>query len=208
MKFTLTYDGELRSNAGVKQKWEIRKQFHPQLAELWQIDRSLQKVWAERNWPQGGVLYTEMHHSEEIPQQDLLSDHKYIDLCAPIEKGGRKFIPIVRESFLLNCGLKILFLRKEPPGRVYQGGDMDNRLKTLFDSLAVPAHAEHVLPDQDAPDPMYTLLEDDAAITRVEIETHRLLSRPGGNAHDVRLIIEVDVRVAQPRYYNQAFLGG
>jgi hypothetical protein len=31
MKFTLTYDGELKSNGDPKIKWEIRKRFHPQL---------------------------------------------------------------------------------------------------------------------------------------------------------------------------------
>jgi hypothetical protein len=114
---------------------------------------------------------------------------------------------LVRESYLLTCGLKILFLRKEAPGKVYQGGDLDNRLKTLFDALAVPAHPEQVVADASAPDPIYTLLEDDSAITKVEIETHRLLSRPGANTHEVRLIIDVDVRVAQARIYNQPFLG-
>jgi len=36
------------------------------------------------------------------------------------------------------CGIRVLFLRREPPGRVYQGGDIDGRLKTPFDALAVP----------------------------------------------------------------------
>jgi hypothetical protein len=41
----------------------------------------------------------------------------------------------VRNSFALHCGLKVLFLRKEPPGKVYQGGDIDGRIKTLLDAL-------------------------------------------------------------------------
>ena len=154
-------------------------------------------------------FYMESHHSQESeqPTSPLEPGHAYIDLCAPIEQGGRKFLPIVRETFLLTCSLKVLFLRRGPPGRVYEGGDLDNRLKTLFDALSVPAHPEQVMADEEAPDVMYTLLEDDSAITKIDIETHRLLSRPEANSHEVRLIIEAEVRVAHPRTYNQPFLG-
>lgn len=208
MKLTLTYDGELRSNGDIKQKWAIRKQLHPQLEELWGINPVLKRVLEDRDWPIGGALYSDVHHTESVPiREKTREDERVIDLCAPIEKGGRKFIPLVRDSFLLSCSLKVLFLRKEPPGRVYQGGDLDNRLKTLFDALSVPPHPEHVIADPAAPDPMYTLLEDDAAITKIDIETHQLLSRPEANSHEVRLIIEADVRVAQARIYNQPFLG-
>jgi hypothetical protein len=213
VKFTLTYDGELKSNGGTREKWAIRKALHPQLEELWQIDPTLQRVERDRMWAKGGNWIVDQHHTEEPHPPGDLTDLKleFIDLCAPIEKGRCKFVPLVRDSYLLTCGLKILFLRKEPPGRLYQGGyqggDLDNRLKTLFDALSVPRHAEQVVQDPDAPDPMYTLLEDDGAITKVEIETHRLLTRPGANTHEVRLVIEVDVRISASRTYNQVFLG-
>jgi hypothetical protein len=51
--------------------------------------------------------------------------------------------------------------------------------------------------------PTYCLLEDDSLITGLEIQTQRLLARP----NDVHLLIEVDARVANPRGYNQMFLG-
>lgn len=211
LKFTLTYDGELRSNGGPKEKWDIRKKLHPQLEELWQIDPVLKQVWAERSWPVDAGYYVEPHHSisDEYAESPPVPGANYIDLCAPVEKGKRKFLPLVRETYLLTCALKIIFLRKEPPGRVYQGGDLDNRLKTLLDALSVPAHDEQVVTsDTDAPPVIYTLMQDDSAITRIDVDTHRLLSRPDGNKHDVRLVIEVDVRVAQTRNYNRPFLGG
>jgi hypothetical protein len=34
--------------------------------------------------------------------------------------------------------LNILFLRADIPGKVVQSGDIDNRLKTLFDALRMP----------------------------------------------------------------------
>jgi len=51
-----------------------------------------------------------------------------LDLCASIEKHGAWFKPLVRESHSLHCGLKVLFLRKEQPGKIYQGGDIDGRI--------------------------------------------------------------------------------
>jgi hypothetical protein len=106
----------------------------------------------------------------------------------------------------LKCGLKILFLRKEDAGRVYQGGDLDNRLKTLFDALSVP-QIDQVVEDNSIADPILCLLEDDGLITSVSVETHRLLSNPNASINEVKLIIEVDIGVTQSRLYNQAFLG-
>jgi hypothetical protein len=111
----------------------------------------------------------------------------------------------VRDSLALRCGLKILFLRKEPPGRVYQGGDIDNRLKTLFDSLSVPNRDQAV--DERSDEPIHCLLENDALITRIDVDTQRWLIHPRASKHQVLLAIEVDVRVTDSRLYNQPFLG-
>jgi hypothetical protein len=89
---------------------------------------------------------------------------------------------------------------------VYQGGDLDNRLKTLFDALAVP-NRDQVVQDETIEDPIYVLLEDDAYITKIDVDTHRLLSNPDASRHQVRLIIEVEIAVAEARLYNQPFLG-
>jgi hypothetical protein len=97
-------------------------------------------------------------------------------------------------------------LRKEDAGRIYQGGDLDNRIKTLFDGLSVP-NKDQVIPDPAIDDPIYCLVEDDALITGLEISTHRLLSPPNTSKHDVRLITGVEVSVSQNRLYNGAFLG-
>jgi hypothetical protein len=165
MKFTLTFDGELRSNGTRAEKWKIRQHLHPQLQELWSIHPPLQTL------------------KRDLP-----------NLCAEIERGGRRFLPLVRDTLALRCSLKILFLRKEDAGRVYQGGDLDNGIKTLFDGLSVP-NKDQVIPDQTINDPIYCLVEDDALITGLEISTHRLLSQPAASKHEVRLIIEVDVSV-------------
>lgn len=209
MKFTLVYEGELRSNDRPPRKWEIRKQIHPQLQELWRVNPTLKHVARNSLIPRrgGDFFVTDQHHSfDDTYSLRQTGDPNAMDLCAPIERGGRKFIPLVRDSFALNCALKIIFLRKEEPGRIYQGGDVDNRIKTLFDALSIPSR-EQIISDTSLADPIYCLLEDDRLISGFSVETHRLLSRPGVTEHHVQLIVEVDIRVSQSRVYNHPFLG-
>jgi hypothetical protein len=209
MKFTLTYDGELKSRGSPEQKWEIRQHISPQLEELWKITPALADVAYARHVPVlPGFPVWEVHHSADKSLPPITPpDPSWVDILAPITRSGKKFIPLVRETLALRCGLKITFLRKEEPGKVYQGGDLDNRLKTLFDALAIPSSDQIPANDPLIPDTTYCLMEDDSMISGVDIETHRLLSMPNGSKHEVRLIIEVDVRVMKPRNYNQFFLG-
>jgi hypothetical protein len=62
----------------------------------------------------------------------------------------------------LACGLDILFLRRDMPGvpLIHSGGDIDNRLKTLFDALKIPescAEIENYTKEADE-DPFFVLL--------------------------------------------------
>lgn len=214
MKFTLVYEGELKSNGTATKKHAIREKLHPQLEDLWCNHPCLQGLLSRRyvQTNSGGHVYFEDHHSvtpriAAKPQGDEafgLRDPTYIDLCAPVMKGGSSFIPLVRERTALKCALKIIFLRHEEPGRVIQGGDIDNRLKTLLDALSVPQHDEQVVGNAQG---LYCLLEDDSLVTGLDVQTQRLLAKPNAGRNDVHLIIEVDVRVTNPRGYNQMFLG-
>jgi hypothetical protein len=204
MKFTLMFDGELRANRGPKEKWEIRKQFHPQLKDLWQIHPSLQSAKRNRYLPIHGHWIIDQHHSQNLPSYP--KPDNAIDLLEPLTVGGRVFHPLVRNSLALQCSLKIIFLRKETPGHVYQGGDLDNRIKTLFDALSTP-NMDQVIQDSTITDPIYCLLEDDHLITRIDVDTQRLLGRSQVSEHEVHLLMEVDVCVVDARAYNQCFLG-
>ena len=61
--------------------------------------------------------------------------------------------------------------------------------------------------DSSIIDPIYCLLEDDSLITRIDVDTQRLLGRPDVSEHEAHLLMEVDVRVTDSRVYNYAFLG-
>jgi len=98
----------------------------------------------------------------------------------------------VRKSAHLIAELDILLLRNEVPGRIIvDGGDIDNRLKTLFDALRCPHSAEEAGAQPDSDSAIYTLLEDDSLITAVGVTTDRLLEQCA--PEEALLIVKVTV---------------
>ena len=114
---------------------------------------------------------------------------------------GRNFRELVAE-------LDILFLRRQEPGAIVtSGGDIDNRMKTLLDALRVPKTASEI-PENDFPAPDETpfccLLEDDVLVTRLAIDTDRLLEP--GDTPEVRLIINVEMKPTRLTWDNLMML--
>ena len=171
VRIVLTYSGSLPSNGSPQQKHEIRRKLLPQLKEQWTIDHALNNVANSSN---NGV-------------------RKLDEIANRFTKGPFRFVPLVTREFDLVCYLELTMLRREEPGAVLQsGGDIDNRLKTLFDSLSVPVRDNQIngLAPQNGEDPFYCLLEDDSLVAGFEIKTERLLE-PLPNPTDVRLIMSV-----------------
>jgi len=102
-------------------------------------------------------------------------------------------------------------LRKGEPGSLIQrGGDVDNRIKTFLDGLRMPKadEMEFCGDRQTLPHPVHCLLEDDALVTAFSVKTGQLLTKPNGNDSDVRLVVDVTVKVTHVRSYNSALIGG
>ncbi len=166
MNFTLTYDGKLKANGSAKHKQEVRRIFHRQLLELWK-----------------GSLFNELKSPSETLTTSI---------------GKYRFFPLVVAGRNEVAELNILMLRPGiGPGYIVgQGGDIDNRLKTLFDSLRMPKDTIEIPPkDQlgDNEDPFFCLLEDDILITNLSVTTDRLLEPCDSNSH-VKLIIRVQIK--------------
>ncbi len=166
MNFTLTYDGNLKANGDIKLKQKIRREFHCQLQELWK----------------GSSINP--------------SDPKSKNLKTTI--GKFTFFPLVSAGRNEVAELQIIMLRPgQPPGYIIgEGGDIDNRLKTLFDSLKMPKYNNEI-PLDDKPaeseDPFFCLLEDDILITNLSVATDRLLE-PGKSKSHVKIIIRVQIK--------------
>lgn len=94
--------------------------------------------------------------------------------------------------------LDILFLRRDQQSLIKEGGDIDNRLKTLFDALRVPQTTDGLGGEPEAGEkPMFVLLEDDALISEVRVNTDSLLMLPQQKAPDPKdafLVIDVKIQ--------------
>lgn len=182
MEFTLLYDGPLKTNGTAKQKQEIRRVFHPQLKTLW------------HQLPLNGL------------QDKLLKEKPKNGEISILQKVGKfTFAPLISEKLCVTAELNITFLRPEAPGSlITQGGDIDNRLKTLFDGLRM-AKVESEIPNGDEPtpdeSPFYCVLEDDSLITRVSVLTDRLLE-PNQTENHVLLIIGVKTKITVGTWFN------
>jgi hypothetical protein len=94
---------------------------------------------------------------------------------------------------------------------VISAGDLDNRIKTLIDTLRKPQNANelrgHETPSAGE-DPFFCLLEDDDLVTGLTVETDMLLDPPcegdAGQAQ-VKLIISVELRPSHVTMFNLSF---
>jgi hypothetical protein len=187
MQFRLLYEGPIapRQRINVGELHNLRMALHPQLKALW------------RYKPISDVAHI---LRETAPPGDV----------AILERSNNVlFAPLVTQKNNLACELSITLLRQQPPGQLLgQGGDIDNRLKTLLDALRMPNTAEaqqaHIetRPDDD---PIHCLLQDDGLVTKVNVETDRLL-RPATDPFDLVAIIQVRVLVSgTPTWANLSF---
>lgn len=213
MKFTLTFQGPLPpcgNNRKPEEKWAIRQQISPQLADLWHCHPALQEIKYYRHWPRtGSYVWTETHHTAPPPTNLRTPQAGDVDLLEELQIEGYKFLPLVRKHMALVCSLHVLFMRQGQVGELYQDGDLDNRVKTLLDALRIPDMGEirGARPTESKDELIYCLLEDDKYVTGVNIETRQLLNRRGASPFEVNLVVDVDIRITHPRAYNHSFLG-
>lgn len=168
MRFRLLYDGQLKSNGDSAHKHDLRRHFHKQLQVL--IERP---------------PFVDFHKNLTAKGSKLV--FYKVDQFT--------FVPIVSESVQHTVELDILLLGHGEPGQVITpGGDVDNRLKTLFDAFRMPKDKSElpkgVSPDSDEQPNFYCLLEDDKLVSGLSVKIDRLL-RP--KVHDTEVVLIIDV---------------
>jgi hypothetical protein len=185
MQFRMTYEGPLKpsgnNNRNTANKHHIRKALHPQLRNVWKLNPNLKSIGEVPASP--GKEPFLQHLASNYPLQDY------------------RFVPLVTEELRLRCGLDILYLRHGSPGNILQSDDIDNRIKTLFDALKRPTALQDLGPNYIPPgpdeNPFFVLLEDDALITKLIVETDLMLEPLIGgipDETDARLVITVTLR--------------
>lgn len=186
MEFRLVYEGPLHGQgARSPHKWEIRRALHPQLQRLW-AEQPLRDV--------AGTLLSGHPGPRGTPGSIIL------------EKDGLRFAPLVTRKLNLYAELGVLLFRQQPRGTlITDGGDLDNRLKTLLDGLRIPRGANEgrqALPQEPEPNPFFCLLEDDSLVTKVTVESEQLL-RPA-EPDVVLAVISVHVKKTRLTFENMS----
>jgi hypothetical protein len=194
MEFHLTYNGPLASTGSAKQKQEVRRIFHPQLKKLWEISSNLKAL----RDPMVEQVVTVNRPPDKSRLEALPDRFK----CGPY-----KLVLLVTRDLKIACGLDILFLRRDYPGAVIKSGDIDNRLKTLFDGLRIPGPDANELggcTPQEGESPFHCLLEDDSLITHIAVKTDTLLQGTS-DANEARLVINVKIKPIEATIANLGF---
>ena len=159
MEFHLIYQGSLPAagqgggKTRVKEKHSIRKVFHKQLASLWNTHPFLIDFMK--------LDEREAQAREGKPVSPYPVPTPVLNFASRYARCGYRFMPLISEWFSVSCALDILFLRRDGPGSlVKSGGDIDNRLKVLFDGLRMPQTCDEVCGETPGPDedPFYCLL--------------------------------------------------
>lgn len=203
VQFRLLYSGSLlgasRSDTRASLKHEIRQELSPQLKRLWETSSHLQQFSRAH-----ARFWHEAHPEDKelLPTQDgplintMLRQHGLKHIAHNFERAGQLFIPLVTEEMGLRCKLEMLLLRPEEEGSLYVSGDLDNRIKTLFDALRIAKDANE-LAAQPSKEPVYCLLEDDRLISEIRVSTDQLLLLPKERVihpNDVFLVIDVSLQ--------------
>jgi hypothetical protein len=193
MEFRLVYEGPLaaaQTQSHVSQKHEIRRHLHPQMRSLWSENPFL------RSLKESGYV------------EHVANEHKIASQMNNIFR----FVPLVGERNGISCSLDILFLRRDMPGSfISNQGDIDNRLKVLFDALRLPKSTGELgrsEPETDE-DPFFCLLEDDSYITQVKVTTDRLLKPLSADGDESAVFLVIRVKIAVFNFQNAfvPFLG-
>jgi hypothetical protein len=167
MQFTLVYRGDLPPNGDADQKWDIRRKLEPQLRMLCSTPP-----------------FDALKRRQDPKEPAMIYIGKKLN--------GIDYIPVISTKHGVRAQLDILSLSSELPGGALNCGDIDNRMKTLFDALSAPANKQQVPqnPDTEPDRRVYCLLEDDRLVTSVKVENERLLDVPPGD-RDALVIIRV-----------------
>ncbi len=205
VQFRLTYTGDLPSANGKGRtgyKHRLRKHFHKQLKELWKLHPNLREqserwYFKETN-PDGETVIAQLDPPAFMRTEKVKTwvDH----IADDHQRCGTKFVPLVSKKGGFTCSLDILLMRRDNPGSPIvhgsDGGDLDNRIKILFDGLRMPETVTDLggLSIEQDESPFFCLLEDDRLVSNLSVTTDYLLASPTDeDRNHVSLIIHVTV---------------
>ncbi|MBN9425872.1 MAG: hypothetical protein J0H09_05140 [Burkholderiales bacterium] len=125
-----------------------------------------------------------------------------------VQFGLKRYRCLVSEKLDVAIDLQITILvPNKDAAAVREGGDLDNRLKTLFDALRAPAQPNEI-PDTDefdyAGEGMFCLMRDDNLIKNISVQMHQDYAPIDKDT--VLCLMLVNTRLLAMRYDNLAYV--
>ena len=185
MEFCLHYYGKLKSRDNASGKHLIRQALHDQIKSLCEADPFAQAF-----------------------KNDIEGTRKQEEKHMYVEHGAKRYWFLISEYLKTVVDLNITILVPHKVGRIVQnGGDIDNRIKTLFDALHVPSVLSEI-PSSDSfnytSGGMYCLLQDDKLINRISIQSYQ--DHAPDDIESVKCLIEVETKITAALWGNLAFV--
>lgn len=175
MEFSLIYQGDLPPNGDATVKWRLRKQFDAQMRRLWAAPP--------------------LKDNAKYIDQNYLPSECYLGR----KVGDIEFVSPISEKISTHADLTIQILSAGQGQKLtLTGGDIDNRVKTLLDSLQAPQSRQEIPSDCDVPDDgrIYSVLDDDKLVNSLTVRIGRLLTV---DDYSRTALAVVDVRVKASR---------
>lgn len=149
MEYLIIYHGNLPSNGSKDDKGKIREILNDQIKKIWDTDQ-----------------YKNLMKSRQ-------SNKKVKDMYVSV--ADINYLPMISSKIKLYCHIKIEYFSNRSPSEIFTDGDLDNKLKTLFDGLrAITSKQEKTYEKENQL--YYTVLEDDNLVKGLTIETHQIFS--------------------------------
>jgi hypothetical protein len=164
---------------------------------LWRVNTEIRESVATQVDPLRKVKHVHTDETLASKSTDELLKIGINQIADKWQRFGYRFVPLITEA--VRCSIDVLFLRPEEPGFLMRGGDLDARLKTLFDALRLPSNRGETggeNPHEDE-DPFFCVVEDDKLISDVHITTDELLVLPTNRElkpNDAFLVIHVKTK--------------
>src|SRR5262245_58151818 len=127
MDFDLKYHGPLRgasrNNPRADHKHDLRRHFHTYLEQLAQLPGG---GYGHVNWRTEAEIRSGT--MVEIPGQPRPPGPPIKQRNHYVEFGAVRYVPLITRAARMTCHLEIVLHRREAPGGIIAGADIDNRL--------------------------------------------------------------------------------
>ncbi len=132
MEFRLLYSGELfassRNDTRAQHKHGLRRQFHPQLRRLWDVNKNLRQLAIHAGLRVAGLstdsLLPKIRNGEAEPSWVNAGITALGNIWS---RAGYQFIPLITPHVAVRCSLDVLLLRPEEDRFIFERGDIDGQ---------------------------------------------------------------------------------